>query len=216
MKALLERPDALPDIVALINDLLRLKHSVQVQVGSDDGPYYDAEVEIVTMPYQFALDIEARFSKHGNPSRVDLTALDDIVIDVVMHTLFHELGHVLMAQYRLPLFFEEEDVVDSLANMLLLEYTNNGAVIATSAAEMFLLEHAGLDEFEASDFWGEHSLDIQRHFDIYCGIYASEPDSNDYLIDDIFDGDEDQADSCFDTYERIRLSWEPLLQPILR
>jgi len=144
-----------------------------------------------------------------------LSNMDDIVLDVVMHTLFHEMGHVLMAQYKLPLFFEEEDVVDSLANILLLEHTEYGAIVATSAAEMFRLEHEDMESFEASDFWGDHSLDVQRHYDIYCSIYASDPDEHADIIDTIFDGDEEQADLCIDTYERVRLSWDPLLKPIL-
>lgn len=215
MQSLLQEEGALLDMVALLESLFRLVEPVTVLVGADDGPYYEGGTEIVTLPYQFALDIEQKFKNHGDPERVDLEALDDIVLDVVMHTLFHELGHVLMAQHQLPLFYEEEDVVDSLANLLLLEYTEYGTEVATSAAEMFRLEHEGIETFEAADFWDEHSFDLQRHYDVYCSIYGAYPEENKSLIDTVFDGDEDQAELCIDNYERIRESWQPLLEPIL-
>lgn len=216
MQTLLQQQGALPDMVALFETLFRLKTPIKLLVGADDGPYYESGAEIITLPYQFALEIERTFKTSGDPTRVDLDALDDIVLDVVMHTLFHELGHVLMAQYQLPLFYEEEDTVDSLANLLLLEYTEYGTEVATSAAEMFRLQHEKIETFEAADFWDEHSLDLQRHYDIYCSIYGAYPDVNESLIDEVFDGDEDQAELCLDTYERIRASWQPLLEPILR
>jgi len=215
MRSLLQGENALPDMIELLESLFSMKETINLKVGTEDGPYYEAGAEIITIPYHFALEIEQRFLTHGDPERVDLEQLDDIVLDVIMHTLFHELGHALMAQYELPLFFEEEDVVDSLANILLIEHTEYGPLVATSAAEMYRLEHEGMDEFQASDFWDEHSLDLQRHYDVYCSIYGANPDANENIITDVFDGDQNQANVCIDTYERVRESWDPLLEPII-
>ena len=216
MKRLLEQEDGVPDMVALFNALFILKAPLTVKVGAEDGPYYEPGAEVITIPYAFALEIEQRFQEQGDPARVNLEESDDLVLDVVMHTLFHELGHALMWQYELPLFFEEEDVVDSLANLLLLDYTENGQQVAISAAEMYRLEAADIERFEAADFWNEHSLDIQRHYDVYCAIYGADPEGNQRIIDEVFDASEEQGDVCIDTYTRIANSWAPLLEPILR
>lgn len=216
MRELLERKDGVADMVALLDTLFALKQPLTVEVGAADGPYYEPGAEIITIPYEFALDIERRFTKQDELAGREPDGIDDLVLDVVMHTLFHELGHVLMYQYELPLFYEEEDVVDSLANLLLLDYTENGTQVATSAAKMYRLEAEGIDSFEAADFWDEHSLDIQRYYDVYCAIYGAFPEDNQRIIGDVFDGDEEQGEVCIDTYTRVANAWAPLLVPILK
>ncbi len=215
MKALMQQPGGVLDMVDLFESLFRLKRPINLQIGAAEGPHYDSESEVITIPYHFAFDIEQRFLAQEESDSVEAGEFDDVVLDVVMHTLFHELGHALMWQYELPLFFEEEDVVDSLANLLLLEYTEYGTEVAISAAEMFRLEAPDIENYEAADFWAEHSLDLQRHYDVYCSIYGAYPEDNAYLIEDIFEGDEHQAEVCIDTYQRVAAAWEPLLKPIL-
>lgn len=212
---LLQGEYGIPDMVSYLESQYRLKKPVYLQVGADEGPHYEVDNEIITIPYHYAAEIYERFDKYGDESRIDMSDMDEIALDVIFHTLLHELGHALMAQYNYPLFFEEEDVVDALSNYLLLEYTEFGAQVAVSAAEMFWVEQEDLSTYEADDFWGEHSLEIQRAYDVYCAIVGAYPDDSDHIVDSIFEGDEDKAYDCIENYERIRAAWEPLLEPVI-
>lgn len=203
------------DMVSYFESQYRLKKPVNLQVGAEEGPHYEVDAEIITIPYHYVAEIYERFDKYGDESRIDMSDMDEIALDVIFHTLLHELGHALMSQFNYPLFFEEEDMVDALSNYLLLEYTESGAQVAVSAAEMFMVEQEDLSTYEADDFWGDHSLEIQRAYDVYCAIVGAYPDDSDHIVDTIFEGDEDKAYECVENYERLRAAWEPLLEPVV-
>ncbi|MCW9000601.1 MAG: DUF4344 domain-containing metallopeptidase, partial [Kangiellaceae bacterium] len=48
--------------------------------------------------------------------------------------------------------------------------------IALSAADLFYLESEDRTELDEQDFWGEHSLDLQRYYSTLCHVYGSDPD----------------------------------------
>ena len=132
------------------------------------------------------------------------------------HTLVHEVGHVLFAQYDLPLLAREEDAADALASVLLLEYAENGAEVVLNAARMFGLESEGREGFDESDFWSEHSLDIQRYYASICHVYGSDPDGHIELINTEYGFTKERAEVCELEYERIRRSWLKVLRPYLK
>jgi len=149
-----QAPDPmLEEQVQFIGQLLRFAKPVRVLHEVEEGPLYDPETQEIWMPGSFADNIQTYFEDEDAP-----------VADVYFHTLMHEIGHVLFDQYTLPLLAREEDAADALASVLLLEYVDNGARIALNAAEMFGLESDDYEWFEQSDFWSEHSLEIQRYY----------------------------------------------------
>ncbi|HPY42528.1 MAG TPA: DUF4344 domain-containing metallopeptidase, partial [Thiolinea sp.] len=139
----------------------------------------------------------------------------DAMLDAVQHTLFHELAHALIAMYDLPIVGKEEDAADNLATVLLIEYLDDGAEVAISAADLFDLEGEDVKELSEADFWDEHSLDTQRYYTTMCHIYGSDPKKyKDVKVDAGFD--KERAETCSDDYELVRENWFKLLKPIMK
>lgn len=195
----------LPEIIVFMNDLLRLAEPVSVLTDVEDGPLFDPEHMEILMPGSFADLIAEYFGSDDAP-----------IEDVYFHTLVHEVGHVLFAQYDLPLLAREEDAADALASVLLLEYAENGAEVVLNAAEMFGLESEERERFDESDFWSEHSLDIQRYYATICHVYGSDPDEHANLINTDYGLTKERAENCELEYDRVRRSWLAVLKPYLK
>ena len=111
LKSLNTKDAYLPELVTFIDDLLFFAQDVTVLTEVEDGPLFDPEHMEIWMPGSFSDSIAEYFDSEDAP-----------IGDVYFHTLVHEVGHVLFAQYDLPLLAREEDAADALANVLLLEY----------------------------------------------------------------------------------------------
>ncbi|MFK7859049.1 MAG: DUF4344 domain-containing metallopeptidase [Granulosicoccus sp.] len=199
-------PDAvLEEQVRFVAELLRFAEPVRVLHEVEEGPLYDPETQEIWMPGSFADNIKAYFDDEDAP-----------VADVYFHTLMHEIGHVLFEQYDLPMLAREEDAADALASVLLLEYVEDGARIALNAADMFGLESEEYEWFEESDFWSEHSLEIQRYYTTLCHVYGSSPEQHEDLINDEYGLSMERAEGCEEEYLRIRSGWLGVLAPYLK
>ena len=195
----------LPKLITFINDLLRFAEPVTVLTEVEEGPLFDPEHMEIWMPGSFADTIAEYFGSNAAPIK-----------DVYFHTLVHEVGHVLFAQYDLPLLAREEDAADALASVLLLEFAENGAEVVLNAAEMFGLESEDTELFDESDFWSEHSLDIQRYYASICHVYGSDPDQHVELINTEYGLSQERAEICELEYRRLRQSWLNVLEPFLK
>jgi len=194
--------------VAFVDALLRFALPVTVRTDVDEGPLYDPDTQEIWMPYNFAAQIEWLFDD------------DAAVADVYFHTLLHEVGHVLFNQYDLPLLSREEDAVDAMADILILEYVENGDSVVLNAADMFGLEFESdgwMDQWlEESDFSGVHSLEIQRYYSSLCRVYGDDPDKHSQLVDEQTGLPEERASGCEDEYQRLRQNWLHILAPYLK
>ena len=199
-----DHPD-LAEQVAFINDLLRFAEPVSVLTEVEEGPLFDPQSMEIWMPGSFEDTINQYFNGENVPTS-----------DVYFHTLVHEVGHVLFAQYDLPLLSREEDAADALASVLLLEYMEDGATVVLNAAEMFGLESEAAERFDESDFWSEHSLDIQRYYSTLCFVYGSDPDGQAELINPESGLSLERAENCEVEYQPIRQGWLDVLEPYLK
>lgn len=198
------------DVTVFINEQFRLSKPLYLKFGGKDGPLYDPAFNEIFIPYTFIQEVKNRF-KSATYSETGVS-VNDATMDAVMHTLFHELGHALIFTYNLPVLGKEEDAADSLASVLLIEYFDDGAEIAISAADLFDLESEDIDEFEEEDFWDEHSLDAQRFYSTLCHVYGSDPKEYSSLKKEI-GLSEERAEICIDEYESVLRSWFSLLKP---
>lgn len=205
LRSVISRDKYLPAQVDLINDLLIFRQTVTVLSEVEEGPLFDPDTQEIWMPGSFADVVESYFGTPNAP-----------IADVYLHTLFHEVGHVLYSQYDLPLLAREEDAADALASVLLLEYVENGARVVLNAADMFGLESERFDNLEESDFWSEHSLDIQRFYTSLCHVYGSDPEAHADLVNEEAGLTQARAENCQYEYERIRQGWLDVLKPYLK
>lgn len=209
---ILKSIDGVPFATSFLNELLDLPQTITVRYGADEGPLYDPEINEIWIPYAFVTEITKRFSSSGLSS--DDEHATQITQDVLMHTLFHEVGHALVALYELPILGREEDAVDSLANVLMLEYLQEGADATLNAADMFSLESEDREYFDEQDFWDSHSLDIQRYYTTVCHVYGSAPEHHSFLIEDELLSAE-RGDECIEEYAKVSSSWHHVLRHYL-
>jgi hypothetical protein len=205
LKSVNSQDPYLPDQIDFINGLLRFRLPVTVLTEVEEGPLFDPDSQEIWMPGSFADVIESHFDQRPAP-----------VADVYMHTLVHEVGHVLYSQYDLPLLSREEDAADAMASVLLLEYATNGAEVVLNAAEMFGLESRRTSSLEEPDFWSEHSLDIQRYYTTLCHVYGSDAAAHAALINETNGLSQERAHKCVQEYSRIRQGWLSVLKPYLK
>ncbi len=205
----LQKSGTAREVINLINQKLRLPKQLSIVFGGMEGPLYDPETNKILVPYGFIKEVNIRFveSKYAKTGVTPSEATDD----ALMHTLFHELGHALVNMYQLPIVGKEEDAVDSLANVLLIEFYNEGQETVLSAADLFDLESEDKNEFEEADFWDEHSLDEQRYYSTLCHVYGSDPDNYASAIENT-DMSDDRAELCIEEYEAAVRNWFKLLK----
>ncbi len=200
------------DVAIFINNRYRLSKPLNIKFGGDDGPLYDSNANEITIPYIFIQEVKDRF-KAAKYSETGVSIID-ATLDVIMHTLFHELAHTFIFTYKLPVVGKEEDAADALASVLLIEFFENGAEIALTAADLFNLESEDIQEFIEEDFWDEHSLGAQRYYSTLCHN-GSNPQKYTYLIKEV-NFSEERAELCIAEYESLYSSWSVLLKPYIK
>lgn len=213
-QALLEFSDSeIQKLLDELNNTLKLKQSILIVAGAEDGPLYDGDAYEILMPDDFAIETYETFKQAEYVETEE--ELYEVTIDVIAHTIFHEAGHALVHQLELPITGKEEDAVDNLATILLLNTYEEGDQVALSAADIFAIYDQDKDEFAEEDFWGEHSVDIERFYNGICLIYGSEPEEYEDLLIEL-DIDEERAEMCIEDYVREERSWFTLLKPYMK
>ena len=205
--------DEILNLVTLLNRSFRIPENIKIISVDEEGPAYNAESNEIIMPDVFTIGIyqlfkEAQYVK----TEEELIA---VTMDVVLHTLYHEVGHALVYLLDLPITGKEEDAVDSLATILILTTYDEGDEIALSAADLFGLLDESIDKFDEVDFWDEHSLDAQRFYNTICLIYGSNPEQYQSVISDL-EIAEDRAELCIEDYSREERAWFKLLDAHLK
>ena len=122
--------------------------------------------------------------------------------------------------YDLPVTGREEDVADQLAAYILLTPGDDGKIDPESVqavkdfARVFAASGAGT-QVSPGALADEHSLDMQRVYNLDCWIYGSNPDAN---ADLVTSGQlpEDRASGCPAEWEQLDQAWSTLLDPYFK
>jgi hypothetical protein len=213
VEQLVRASDVAREAVDGLNEQFALPENINIVFAAEDpdesGPFFDPETNTVTLQYPtLTADREIFIGYDYDPDEAD-----DAVLSDVLFTLYHELGHALIANFELPVTGREEDAVDGLSAVILDDTYEDGQDIVLDNADWFAaIAAADEDGHDFSDFADEHSLNEQRYVTLLCLAYGSAPkDYADLIDDDLLP--EARAEGCEDEYDQVRTSWDTLLAP---
>lgn len=135
--------------------------------------------------------------------------------DNAVFTLYHEIGHMFVDLYELPVLAKEEDAVDNLATLMaLVDYNNNDDPILIDAAAGWIAALKGDDysAMGASDFFDEHSVNAQRAYAMICVLVGSDHDKFTEIATS-FGLDADRQERCQGDYEQTKTAWGRVMKP---
>lgn len=153
-------------------------------------------------------------------SAVELTADDrhNAMIytwDNAVFTLYHEIGHMLIDLYQLPVLAKEEDGVDNLATLMALEdYKRDDDPIILDAAYGWVawMRRDDIAGMSQSDFFDEHSISTQRAFQMICVLVGS--DKAEFgEIATRFGLSDQRQDRCAGEFAQTKRSWDAVMAP---
>jgi hypothetical protein len=212
-----QESDLLNHLADSVNDTLKLPHDIQLIGKQCDtaNAWWDPADNSVTLCYEEATEGLEIYTKAGDTDPRASTVNGEIA------TFYHELGHMVISLYDLPITGREEDVADQLSAYILLTPGPDGKVdpgnvqaIKDSAREFQgYAEAAG--ELDDTDLAGGHSPNKVRAYNMECWLYGSDPAANGDLVGD---GHlpQSRAELCEDEWNQLSNAWSQLLGPHLK
>lgn len=138
----------------------------------------------------------------------------DFVTGNLVFVFYHEVAHALIDILDLPVLGREEDAADALSALLIDTLWDEDAAVALtySSALGFLLFAAEAERQGAEPaYWGQHSLDLQRYYNLLCLFYGANPDMRDDVADEL-DLPAERRESCPEEFEMVAASWGAMLE----
>ncbi len=210
-KNLVQSSGRFQDVARELNEVFVLPADVEIAFEEGDGPLYDPETHVITMPWDFVASAARIFVDEGQDQTSEEIA--DNILGVTEFVLYHEMGHALIDLYDLPVTGKEEDSVDSLA--VVMAVITERQEIALAGVDLFNAWAANRQELTEEDFWDEHSLDEQRTYSVICWLYGSDPKVFKDLAQAV-ELPEDRQDFCQEDWQKQYRSWSKLLVSHLR
>ena len=210
-KKLMQKTGLLESLAQEINDWLVLPYDIPI-VGSQCGEandFWNPDENTLILCYEDVDNSLQLFSDDPDPAATARR--------IAVEAFYHELGHMVIDIYELPVTGREEDVADQLAAYWLLEPVD-GKVnpdyvqAAKDTAEWYNRASAAPADLDEASFADEHTLDQVRAYNFECWIYGSDPQAN---ADIVSSGllPEDRAGGCEDEYSQLARAWAALLEP---
>jgi hypothetical protein len=192
-----------------LNTKLNLPKNIKVNVTqcNEINAFYNRNTDTILMCYEMYEYLTELYSSIYDDDKTIRGSVDG-----AMEFFFlHELGHALIDVYDIPITGMEEDAVDQLATIMLLQKGNDG-VSAIAATSIFFGYHGATSNIDPLEFADEHSLSLQRFYNILCFAYGSNVNEYQDLIDLKLLPTE-RSIQCIDEYSKISNSWNILLTP---
>lgn len=143
-----------------------------------------------------------------------LSQADNFAIGNAIWVLYHEVGHLLIDEFKLPVLGREEDAADHLATVVMLEDPSQvlDSFLVAAVEGFFLSADAARVSGHGIDFAGEHGLNEQRAFEVACLMLGS----NEQVFGKFADAvklPQARRRNCRRDYDLARRSWLGVLQP---
>lgn len=202
--------DTFVGFVGILNNQYSLPHDITInfkECGIENAYYNSVNRELV-MCYEL-IGFLFNFYSQISESEIDLAGN---LLSAVLFIFYHELGHALVDVYELPITGMEEDAVDQFSALTFIRLDDFGKLIIGSVSLMFLSQGLQKTKIEDLKFWDEHSLELQRFYNLVCWVYGSDPKGSSGLVQSGL-LPKQRADRCPSEYEQINRSWDTLLSP---
>jgi hypothetical protein len=210
-RKLMKKAHLLESLAEEVNEWLVLPYDIPV-VGSQCGEandFWNPDENTLILCYEDVDNSLKLFSDDPDPAAAARR--------IAVGSFYHELGHMAIDIYDLPVTGREEDVADQLAAYWMLEPVDgkvNADYVeaAKDTAEWYNLASAAPEDLDESSFSDEHTLDQARAYNFQCWIYGSDIQANADIVDS---GrlPEERADQCEDEYSQLARAWAALLEP---
>ena len=169
-----------------------------------------------TLPFAAIADGKADHGLSLDERLAELSSeeLENLLVFVGGNALFatyHEAGHMLISEFRIPVLGQEEDAVDNLATIVMLsdETDDRDLLLINAMIGWFLVSS---DEETDLVFYGEHDLDEQRGFRILCLMVGADEETFADIARDLEMPDE-RIESCAYDYAQTSDSWREVTDP---
>ncbi|MDG4666067.1 DUF4344 domain-containing metallopeptidase [Mycobacterium sp. 236(2023)] len=216
-RQLMESAQLLENLATSVNETFNLPNDIRLlgQQCGDPNAFWDPSEQAVVLCYEDADFAETVFAQNGDPDPVDSA------LNAEIGSFYHEVGHMMVDIYDLPITGREEDVADQLAAYVMLAEDDDGTfdphsvkVVRDFAGEFraFADEEGEVGE---AQFSAGHSLNQTRAYNLLCWAYGADPEGNAAIVDD---GDlpPERAELCEDEYEKMQYGWSSLLDPYVK
>ncbi|MDB9527792.1 DUF4344 domain-containing metallopeptidase [Oscillatoria sp. CS-180] len=211
IQGLMERTQSFEQLTAGLNQVLSLPEPLtlnQAECGMVNAYYSPADRQIVMcyelVDYFLALyTAEAEIDPNAPPPEIS-------TVGALGFVMLHELGHALIDILDVPVLGKEEDAADQFATII-LSMSDIGQVAAESTAVWFYTS-AQQQDYANIPYWDEHSLDIQRFFNVICMLYGGSPETYGGLMQEL-GVSERRAELCQQEYFAAWETWKVVLAP---
>lgn len=214
---------ALLDPVREILSIFRLPRTLLIKTEGCDGEINAwFENDAITLCYEYLEWIGEVAAKRRAPLAASPTGAR---IGPFLELVIHEAAHALFAYLDTPIFGREEDAADRLAALILLAMPPEKAKDMLAGIANVYLDEAGfrstrhlkrrrLGITRAAAQADEHSLPLQRMYNLLCLAYGSNEKEYDMLVTSGLLPKE-RAEGCADEYRQTRHAFARLLAPHL-
>ena len=149
-----------------------------------------------------------------------------VILGTTLGIFFHEFGHALIGETKLPATGPEEDVADGFSAFVLSSTVTEGG-LDPQMQEFFtdVVKYSSLlwyyqgKSMEASGkklpWQDEHAPDLKRFRNSFCIIYGSDPDRYEQLANQVQLGDRTKY-RCKLDYKKRYDAWETILKTVAR
>ena len=186
-------------------------------------PVAPAEPVPMPPPSTFETRIEAAAqAMKDNPRLKGLTQQQrvdrlDFMVGNTLVLLLHEIGHVLIAEFQLPVLGREEDAADTYAALTMLRVGSSFTVhsLADAAKGWFFDARRDQDIGDKPLYYDEHNVSAQRAYQIVCLMVGSDPEKFKSLADEA-KMPADRQQTCKRDFRKASAAWDAVITPHLR
>jgi Putative metallopeptidase len=191
----------------------RLKKLLPISIESCDGEadaryvYSEARIKVC---YEYIDEIWRDLPPETTAAGV--TPIDAIV-GPLADVFFHEFGHALIEQYRIPVLGREEYAADTISAMLMLMLAKDESRrLIMGAAYWYTDDLETTITLKPTDFASVHGTPHQRFFNLLCIAYGA----NQEMFGDLVEKGllpEERAEDCKSEFQQATHAFNVLIRP---